>query len=192
MKKYIAIALLMVLGTAYPAYARWSVGTAGGGAAAAPACDSTSDEEIYSTPNTYTEDGAYNDTSWLAWTFTVGAGGTTVTGANIQINDYNQNASCTVEFYTNVSSAPGASLGASYTTATNSNLPNAMSNVEFLLSSAQSLAAGTYWVVFKITGAHQFGVQTGGSGTFKYSVNSGENWATTTDYRLDSSVLGCP
>jgi hypothetical protein len=35
MKKYIAIALLMVLGTVYPAYARWSVGTAGGGAAAA-------------------------------------------------------------------------------------------------------------------------------------------------------------
>jgi hypothetical protein len=37
MKKYIVIALLMVLGTAYPAYARWSVGTAGGGVAAAPA-----------------------------------------------------------------------------------------------------------------------------------------------------------
>lgn len=37
MKKYIVIALLLVLGTAYPAYARWSVGTAGGGAAAAPA-----------------------------------------------------------------------------------------------------------------------------------------------------------
>jgi hypothetical protein len=35
MKKYIAIALLMVLGTAYPAYARWSVGTAGGGVAGA-------------------------------------------------------------------------------------------------------------------------------------------------------------
>jgi hypothetical protein len=41
MKKYIAIALLMVLGTAYPAYARWSVGTAGGGAAAAAQSFST-------------------------------------------------------------------------------------------------------------------------------------------------------
>jgi hypothetical protein len=44
MKKYIAIALLMVLGTAYPAYARWSVGTAGGGAAAAPAGATFSDD----------------------------------------------------------------------------------------------------------------------------------------------------
>jgi hypothetical protein len=57
MKKYIARALLMVLGTAYLAYARWSVGAAGGGAAVAGGPDAwyesgTGTTESYGGTNT--------------------------------------------------------------------------------------------------------------------------------------------
>jgi hypothetical protein len=61
MKKYIAIALLMVLGTVYPSYARWSVGTAGGGAAAAGGGGETT--WIYSGDGTYESSGSVGGSS---------------------------------------------------------------------------------------------------------------------------------
>jgi hypothetical protein len=52
MKKYIAIALLIVLGTAYPAYARWTVGAAGGAAAGGACTPSASGTVLFGNQST--------------------------------------------------------------------------------------------------------------------------------------------
>ena len=155
MKKYLIIALLMILGTAYPSYARWAVGAAGGGVAAAAASCTIN--------NTFSNVGAVSNYHNIGYDASFGYLGTTFNpDANISVCrvianlDYTSGTAANNTYYAQIYSgtyedALGVALGTS-SGVTGSNAWDD-SEVTFNFSPAVALTSGgNYRIVISIGG----------------------------------------
>jgi hypothetical protein len=207
MKKYIAIALLMVLGTAYPAYARWSVGTAGGGVASAAGNSCTTSDDsalltITETPTDASGSFAVESDRWWAQSFTVSCTGTfmlteyetrcaKVTNANNGI----------VSLYTDSSGSLGSEVAGTDVTFAWSGISSSAGACLHTLSTPKSgLACNTqYWFVVRNdanSADGKFFIDTSGdyaSGAIAENLTYPGEWDYSTrsgmDFRL--VIMGC-
>lgn len=164
----------------------------GGGGAVALSCDAcSSSTDTRFDASATTPDGAHNSAAYFAWQFSVAAT-KCVTGTTLTLTDGGNSYGAVSEIWTDSGGSPGSRVGDGYT-ATISNLPNSVTDNEFIFSSCQTLDAGTYWVIghsvsaAQITWSHAASC----SGALKYSSDSGSTWNTYTTNCLIFGVLGC-
>lgn len=192
----------MVLGTVYPAYARWSVGTAGGGvaAAAAPSCTTDNDGElvtIVSSEGATSGQDIQTATRYRAQQVIIGAQ-STITEYIFKAKDTAGVGNVVVSLFTNSSSVPGSEVANTSVTIGNASIGSEPEVITATLASPKTgLASGTYWLVFR--GDNE-------SGNFSiyvdestpdatvisgYDLSYPSSWSTLTDRDYYVVIMGC-
>lgn len=187
MKKYIVIALLLVLSTAYPAYARWTVGAAGGGVAAAPAgCVSgtlTVGDDEPGAAGTAEPDGSY-----LYFNGYVAVTSCTVDTIELELSNAGSTAKLIrAAIYADSEGSPtGAALAQS--AETESNGSGAAQTLTLTLSSGVEITESTrYWIAIWADGGdgltvYQNGDVANGTGYMSASYHATNNFPTVSGF----------
>jgi len=159
---------------------------AGGGGESCASCNSSTDSIIFEDALTAASNTREAGV-WLAKSFTI-ASTKCITGGYFQCGGKNKDA--TYEIYTNNAGSPGARVGDGYT-AFRTDLPDTAANVDFMFAATQTLAAGTYWLVWKADAVNVPSLNYGStSNGWKYSTNSGSSWYSSS-YNRVAGVYGC-
>lgn len=151
-------------------------------------CTTDNDSALHDSGVTVSNDFAY--TYWFAYQVTVSAT-RCITGIQATVCDQSGSTGGTFELYTDSSGSPGSRVGDGYTV-TISDYSDALADNFGAFASTQTLEAGTYWIVIKQAGGSHIGYGTSGTGTMKYSDDSGSTWTDATgSYYWDVSLWGC-
>jgi hypothetical protein len=180
-----------------PAEARNLMVVGGGVPVAGGTCSgcSGSNDSILSSSTAAAYSSDDNWEAYHAWQFTVPAGGQCITGIMSNVKDSGNTFTVSHSIYTDSSGSPVSLVsGSSVTTV---NIQDDQSNFEFMFSSTQTLAAGTYWVVAHGAGSNiiygRIATHPDGyTGTFKYSdTGAAESWASNGRENWIVGVIGC-
>lgn len=190
MKKYIVIALLIVLGTAHPSYAFWSMGVRGGGVPAASACTWGSGDAAIGWDHSGDAEGGGYEGPYISQQFTLAAT-TTITGYKIRINTYTGPHDWTVSLYTDSgSNTPSTEITGTSKTISDNTGSYHIADVQ-LDSPKTGVASGLKWVVVQNSDADwsRIGCVSAGSDNFC----NGATPATGCNYakQISITVMGC-
>jgi hypothetical protein len=185
MKRILILTILLMSSLAWAGSTTVVVGQGGGGESCASCTTSNDSAFVTDTISGYSN---ANEVIWLAYKFTT-ATTKCVTGAYFHCTDGGTSTGATMEIYTDAGGNPGSIVSAGYTS-TVANLPDTEADVEFAFASTQTLAAGTYWMVWKCASTNvTYYYSSGGTG-WKYSTDSGSSWSSSS-YHRQAGVNGC-